>query len=339
MKFLDNFLSPESFSSDIAVWVVPGLVGLLLLVIVLLLGDDSASILRKRIKRAQGSGSKTQDPTQQAISIRRKEADSDIAVVDMLIKKFLPRPQLLRDLIARTGLKITLGAYLAVCAGVFAVATIGSFFLPLIPTPAAPLIGLVSGLGLPYFIMNFLANRRRNKFIDNFPEAIDLMVRGLKSGLPLGESIKIAGDEIIDPVGIEFRQISDSIRVGKKMEEALLETAQKLNMQEFNFMTVAMSIQAETGGNLSETLSNLSDVLRKRRQLKLKIRALSSEAKTSAYIIGSLPFIMTILIHLTNPGYLDPLWTDPRGHMAVAGRLIWFGLGIGIMYKMVKFEI
>jgi tight adherence protein B len=197
----------------------------------------------------------------------------------------------------------------------------------------------VSGLGLPYFVMNFLAKRRRNKFIDNFPEAIDLMVRGLKSGLPLGESIKIAGDEIIDPVGIEFRQISDSIRVGKKMEEALLETAEKLNMQEFNFMTVAMAIQAETGGNLSETLSNLSDVLRKRRQLKLKIRALSSEAKTSAYIIGSLPFIMTILIHLTNPGYLDPLWTDPRGHMAVAGGLIWFGMGIGIMYKMVKFEI
>jgi tight adherence protein B len=127
--------------------------------------------------------------------------------------------------------------------------------------------------------------------------------------------------------------------MGKKMEDAMMETGARLDMQEFNFMTVAMSIQAETGGNLAETLTNLSDVLRKRRMLKLKIKALSSEAKTSAYIIGSLPFIMAVLIHLTNENYLQPLWLDPRGHLAVMAGLLWFAMGAGVMYKMVRFEV
>ena len=179
----------------------------------------------------------------------------------------------------------------------------------------------------------------KNKFINNFPEAIELMVRGIKSGLPIGESIKIVSEELPDPIGTEFAQINDQVRIGKKLEEAMEEAGRRLNLQEFNFMTVAMAIQAETGGNLAETLGNLGNVLRKRRQLKLKIKALSSEAKASAYIIGSLPFIMTGLIHLTNEGYLAPLWNDPRGHMSIAGGLLWFAMGIGIMYKMVKFEI
>ena len=165
------------------------------------------------------------------------------------------------------------------------------------------------------------------------------MVRGLRSGLPITESIRTAGAEIVAPVGTELQNVTDSVRLGAKMEEALWETSRRLDIQEFNFFTIALAIQSETGGNLAETLANLSDVLRRRRQLKLKIKALSSEAKASAYIIGSLPFIMALLIYLINPGYISELWTDPRGMFLVGIGFTSFGIGIGVMYKMVKFEI
>jgi len=181
--------------------------------------------------------------------------------------------------------------------------------------------------------------RRRNKFVAHFPEAIDVMVRGLRSGLPITESIRTAGTEIVDPVGIELRHVTDSVRLGAKLDEALWDCSRRISIQEFNFFTVALSIQSETGGNLAETLSNLSDVLRRRRQLKLKIKALSSEAKASAYIIGSLPFVMAFLIYLVNADYIDDLWIDPRGPFLVGLGFLSFAMGIGTMYKMVKFEI
>jgi tight adherence protein B len=165
------------------------------------------------------------------------------------------------------------------------------------------------------------------------------MVRGLRSGLPITESIRAAGVEISDPVGTELQSVTDSVRLGAKLEEALWDCSRRLDIQEFNFFTVALAIQSETGGNLAETLANLSEVLRRRRQLKMKIKALSSEAKASAYIIGSLPFIMALLIYLTNPTYIADLWTDPRGIFLVFIGLVSFALGIGVMYKMVKFEI
>ena len=181
--------------------------------------------------------------------------------------------------------------------------------------------------------------RRKQKFLTMLPDALDLIVRGLKSGLPIVESIKTAGEEVPDPVGIELRNVTDGVRLGAKMEEALAEASDRLGLQEFKFFTISLAIQSETGGNLTETLSNLADVLRKRRQLKLKIRALSSEAKASAYIIGSLPFVMAGLIYLVNTSYIMPLVTDPRGNMLVAGGFVSFFIGGVVMYRMVKFEI
>jgi tight adherence protein B len=336
---LDSLFGPAGLSGQSVVWVVTGLVGLLLIVIILLLGDDSSANMKRRVKRVQNAKGRRPTAMEKVVSVRRSDADSEIAVIDLLIKKVLPRPDILRHLIARAGLKINVGTYLMICLGTFAVVAVGMLFVPDVPMVAAPMVGIFAGIGLPYMVINFLGNRRKGKFIQNFPEAIDLMVRGLKSGLPISESIKVAAEEIPDPVGCEMQSITDNVRMGKKMEDAMLETGNRLNIQEFNFMTVAMSIQSETGGNLAETLTNLSDVLRKRRMLKLKIKALSSEAKTSAYIIGSLPFIMAVLIHLTNEHYLVPLWTDPRGHLAVMGGLLWFAMGAGVMYKMVRFEV
>jgi tight adherence protein B len=188
-------------------------------------------------------------------------------------------------------------------------------------------------------VVGMLGRRRLNKFVALFPEAIDLIVRGLKSGLPISESIKVVGTEIVDPVGTEFQQISDSIKFGMSMTDALWAAASRIDMPDYRFFVISLSIQQETGGNLAETLENLSTVLRRRRQMKLKIKAFSSEAKASAYIIGSLPFIMFGLIMMMNYGYEITLFTDPRGLMMVAAGLTSFLIGIAVMYKMVKFEI
>ncbi|GAB4369317.1 MAG: type II secretion system F family protein [Kiloniellaceae bacterium] len=321
-------------------WLLIGLPALGMLVLFLLLfgGSPVEKQTRRRIDRIKRSN-KPVMVAQQAVSIRRADSDSGIEVVDNLVKRLVPRPELLRLRLASAGLKTSLARYVTICLLVGLTAFGMLMFFALVPPLVAVLTGIFSALMLPHLVVAFLVARRRNKFIANFPEAIDLMVRGLRSGLPITESIRTAGAEIVDPVGLELRRITDSVRLGAKLEEALWDCSRRLNIQEFNFFTVALSIQAETGGNLAETLANLSDVLRRRRQLKLKIKALSSEAKASAYIIGSLPFVMAVLIYLVNADYIDDLWIDPRGPFLIGLGFLSFAMGIGVMYKMVKFEI
>jgi tight adherence protein B len=165
------------------------------------------------------------------------------------------------------------------------------------------------------------------------------MVRGLRSGLPISETLGIVGKELPGAVGAEFQFVSDKMRIGRTMDEALQDAADRLNVPEFQFFCISLAIQRETGGNLAETLSNLADVLRKRSQMKLKIRAMSSESKASAYIVGSLPFIVFGLLYTMNPGYIGDFFTDERLMVIGIGGLIWMGIGVGIMAKMVSFEI
>ncbi len=162
-------------------------------------------------------------------------------------------------------------------------------------------VGLFVGIGLPHMVIGKMIKRRVNKFNSNFPDAIELLVRGLRSGLPVTETLGIVSSEIPGPVGLEFRAVSDKIKIGRTMEAALQETADRLGTPEFQFFCITLAIQRETGGNLAETLSNLADVLRKRAQMKLKIRAMSSESKASAYIVGALPFIVFGLDLLDQP--------------------------------------
>ena len=184
-----------------------------------------------------------------------------------------------------------------------------------------------------------MANKRAKAFIANFPEAIDTMVRGLKSGLPVSESINAVGREAPDPVGIEFRNIGDAMRLGRSLDEAMWDVAKRVDLPEFRFLIIAMAIQRETGGNLGETLGNLSELLRRRRQLKLKIRAMSSEARASAMIIGSLPLVMGTLLYVVNSTYIGTLFTDPRGNVLLAGGGFWMFMGVMVMKKMIEFEI
>jgi tight adherence protein B len=250
----------------------------------------------------------------------------------------IPKPALLRKRLEQTGKEISLGKYAMVCMGIAAVVAV-----PLTvrgaPLILSLLVALFFGVGGPHFIIGRMIKRRINKFNSNFPDAIELMVRGLRSGLPITETLGIVAAEVQGPVGIEFRMVSDKMKIGRTMEAALQETADRLGTAEFQFFVITLAIQRETGGNLAETLSNLADVLRKRAQMKLKIRAMSSESKASAYIVGSLPFIVFGLVYMMNPTYMGHFFTDQRLTVAGIGGMIWMGIGAFIMAKMVNFEI
>jgi len=250
----------------------------------------------------------------------------------------IPKPALLRKRLEQTGKEITLGKYALVCIGV----TTGVALLMMIrgaPMILSLMMGLFFGIGGPHFFIGKMIKRRINKFNSNFPDAIELMVRGLRSGLPITETLGIVASEVQGPVGIEFRMVADKMKIGRTMEAALQDTADRLGTAEFQFFVITLAIQRETGGNLAETLSNLADVLRKRAQMKLKIRAMSSESKASAYIVGSLPFVVFGLVMMINPHYMGGFFTDQRLIVAGIGGMIWMAIGAGIMAKMVNFEI
>ncbi|RNJ62125.1 MAG: pilus assembly protein TadB [Porphyrobacter sp. IPPAS B-1204] len=248
------------------------------------------------------------------------------------------RLQALSMRLNRTGKSWTVTQYIYVSVGLALAISVLVF-----ATSRAPLlslgVGLLVGAGLPHMVIGYLINKRTNLFVSKFPDGIELLVRGLRSGLPVTETLGIVATEVPGPVGYEFKSVIDRIKVGKTMEDALQDTADKLGIAEFNFFTITLAIQRETGGNLAETLSNLSEVLRKRAQMKLKIRAMSSESKASAYIVGSLPFLVTAAIAFLNPEYMAPFLTDDRLIVAGLGAGVWMGIGVLIMAKMVNFEI
>ena len=200
-------------------------------------------------------------------------------------------------------------------------------------------VGVLAGAGIPHLLVGYFISRRTNKFNAKFPDGIELLVRGLRSGLPVAETLGVVANEIPGPVGEEFKAVVERMKIGRTMEESLQVTADKLGTPEFQFFVITLAIQRETGGNLAETLSNLSDVLRKRAQMKLKIKAMSSESKASAYIVGALPFIVFSMIWWINPSYIGDFFVDERLIVTGLGGLVWMGIGAFIMAKMVSFEI
>nr|WP_315458136.1 type II secretion system F family protein [uncultured Sphingorhabdus sp.] len=250
----------------------------------------------------------------------------------------ISRADKLRLRLAQTGKKWTLQQYLSASGGL-AFVVLAILWLKGAPLYLALSGGLLLGAGLPHMVINFLMASRIKKFTANFPDAIELLVRGLKSGLPVGETLGVVAKEIPGPVGEEFKLVVEKIKIGKSMEESLQETADRLGTAEFQFFVITLAIQRETGGNLAETLANLADVLRKRAQMKLKIRAMSSESKASAYIVGSLPFFVFGMIWFVNPDYLAGFFFEQRLIIAGLAGAVWMSIGVFIMAKMVSFEI
>lgn len=269
----------------------------------------------------------------------RKDAPSRFHLIERLIAPILPRPEMLRRRLQATGRPLTIGGYVAASIAVAAL-TVFSLWLPGGLSIAGSLaLGVLAGLAIPHVAIGWLIARRVRRFEQHFPDAIDLMVRGLRSGLPVSETIAAAGREVAEPVGGEFRRVAHALKLGTPLEEALWETAHRLDHAEFKFFVVSLSVQRETGGNLAESLSNLSDILRRRRQMRLKIKAMSSEARASAMILGALPVIMFAIIYMLNPDYESLLFTDPRGKAMLALGVGLMVVGAGVMRKMVRFEI
>lgn len=324
-----------------AVIAIVGLVVCLIIVVASFRGQTAKARrrLRGRMQRVKQTATGGPRRTTQALSVKRRTEDSSFAQLDKLIKRFLPRPELLRERLSRTGRSTTLGEYVLVNLILTLFAAYGFHKMLEFTWASSLLAGVAVGLGVPHVVVGFIIRRRVDKFIDLFPEAIDLIIRGLKSGLPVPESIKVVGEELSEPVGGEFRTIAQAIKLGSTLEEALWAATKRISIPEFKFFVISLSVQRETGGNLTETLENLTDILRKRRAMKGKIRAMSSEAKTSAIILGSLPFILFGLIMILNPGYVGQLFEDPRGVMMVAAGCTSLLVGVAIMMKMIKFEI
>ncbi len=257
---------------------------------------------------------------------------------DRAAARFLPNVEQLKLRLQKTGRSWTLAQYGQVSLGIIVVVT-ALLVLRGFPVVLALLLALVAGLGLPHFVVGFVIKKRVARFTAKFPDAIELLVRGLRSGLPITETMTVVGQEIDGPIGEEFRLVSDRMKIGRSLDAALQETGDRLGTPEFQFFIITIAIQRETGGNLAETLANLADVLRKRSQMKLKIKAMSSESKASAYIVGSLPFIVFGMIWMINDTYMQNFFVDPRLMVAGLAGALWMGIGAFIMAKMVSFEI
>jgi tight adherence protein B len=209
-------------------------------------------------------------------------------------------------------------------------------------THQKPLVILLAvfavGLGLPRWVLSFLTARRKKKFTENFANAIDVIVRSVKSGLPTNEAMRIVAREAPDPVGSEFHNLVESLKVGVTLDQALKRMMESMPTPEVGFFAIVMTIQGKAGGNLSEALGNLSFVLRDRKRLQGKIKAMSSEAKASAGIIGSLPPVVGGLVYLTTPAYIMKLFTERAGNLMLAVCVIWMSCGIMVMRKMINFK-
>jgi len=206
------------------------------------------------------------------------------------------------------------------------------------PLYAAAVLALAAGLALPRWVLNYLRARREHRFLEELPNAVDVIVRGVKAGPPIGDCIRIIAAETQEPVKSEFRAIAESAAMGIPLGEAAGKLYERIPVAEANFFGIVVAIQQKAGGSLSEALGNLSRVLRDRKKMKAKIQAMSMEAKASAAIIGALPIAVMLLVYLTSPNYIELLWTHPTGHMMLFASGVWMGIGIMVMRKMINFD-
>jgi tight adherence protein B len=307
------------------------------LLFIFALFDNPQDELKRRLSRVGPQGNMRRITTHDRQNALRRTNDSAIPMLNYVVQ-FLPNPEKLRRRIARTGKELMLGEYVLMNALATGVCYVVLHAVGLAKVLSI-LIAFIVGFGLPHMVVGVMGSKRIKKFLANFPEAIDTMCRGIRSGLPVTESMASVGREMPDPVGIEFRRIADAVRIGKTLESSMWEVARRIDPPEYRFLIIAMSIQKETGGNLAETLGNLSELIRRRRQLRLKIKAMSSEAFASAMIIGSLPFIMFTLLMVVNRAYIMSMFDTFGGCLMLGVAVAWMCTGWAVMIKMINFEI
>ncbi len=298
-------------------------------------GSDAAAKRAAAIARPEGKARGRGATPQQDAAARRKNVS--VMLKDMEKNQKRERPTLRRRLEQAGFFKTTPRTYWITSA----ILGVGAAFAAFV-TGQKPLVIVLAlfavGLGFPRWVLSFLANRRMKKFTSHFATAIDVIVRSVRSGLPVNEALRIVAKESPEPVRSEFHKLVEGLKVGVTMEQGLTRMRDSMPTSEVGFFAIVMSIQSKSGGNLSEALGNLSNVLRDRKRLQGKIQAMSSEAKASAMIIGSLPPAVMTLVYLTTPGYMKVLFTEKMGNLLLAGCLVWMSIGILVMRKMINFK-
>ncbi|MBC7952621.1 MAG: type II secretion system F family protein [Rhodospirillaceae bacterium] len=243
----------------------------------------------------------------------------------------------LRAQLRQAGLRMEVRHFMGICAGLATTTWLVAWMVSA-PTLVQPIAAAIIGFGLPKMVVGMRAKRRIGRFTAVFSDALDIVVRGMRSGLPLGECINIIGHEMPDPLGAEFRLIAEGQKLGLSLQESLERAVERTPTPDFRYFAIVLAIQKQTGGNLAETLAKLSDLLRQRKRMRDKIKAYSSEATASAGIIGSLPIVVGLLLTLVARDYVAILFTTDTGHLLVAVGLLLMGCGVMVMRKMINFD-
>ena len=292
--------------------------------------------MRERMKQLGLRNQKTSKVDEVETNLRR---DEDRTALDKLARRILPNPQILKRRLEATGKNISIGKYLGLSVFVAVLTAIAAWMFAPVPQLVTPLIGLVGGILLPHRQVNKWIKKRADAFTDQLPETLDQIVRGVKSGLPVAETIDSVSQEMEPPVSVEMARVMEDTRAGMTLEAALWLAAERVNSAEFKFFCVTLSVQRETGGNLAETLDNLSELVRGRKQMKKKVIAVSSEARASKYILGGLPIGIGLMLFLIATDYIMVLFTTDAGHTILGIGGVMLTIGWVVMDKMANFEV
>jgi tight adherence protein B len=298
----------------------------------LLSGERQAEQRRASVTRAEPIARTTGRTPQKS---RREQVEETLKELDVRAKK--PKYPPLSTRITQAGLSWSKRQFMMIAAAFGLVAFVLVFLGGFGIAPAAA-AGFAGGCGVPLWLLSFLKKRREKQFLTHFPDAVDVIVRGIKAGLPLHDSLRVITMEAQEPIKTEFRSIVETQTIGMPLGEACAKMYERMPLPEANFFGIVVSIQQKSGGNLAEALGNLSRVLRDRKKMKAKIQAMSMEAKASAVIIGSLPIAVGALVYLTSPDYISLLWTTDLGRIMMVGCAMWMSVGVFVMKQMINFD-
>lgn len=304
---------------------------------VLVGGDDSSGQAVKRAKAMTGDGGGQARRSAAAANTpeaRRKQLMLQLQEMERRDRK---ARMTMASKLKQAGISLSLRSFVLISVATGFVGLLLGFLLGVHPLAALG-IGVAAGLGLPRWVVGFIAKRRMKKFSEEFANALDVIVRGIKSGLPVHDCFKIIGRESPAPLGPEFQRLVEGLGVGLTLSQALDKMFERMPTPELKFFAIVIAIQQKSGGNLAEALSNLSTVLRARKLMAEKIKALSSEAIASASIIGSLPPLVMIVVTFANPSYMTLMFTDPRGQFMLICAAAWMTLGVLVMKRMIAFK-
>jgi len=295
----------------------------------------------RHVERRQASvvrsepATRAQAAARAGVKTRREQLETTLKEFEDRRKKTKNPPLSVR--ISQAGLSLSPRQFMMISA-VLGVVALGVGLGAEIGVFPAVGISFAAALGLPRWLLGFLKKRREKRFLELFPDAVDVIVRGIKAGLPVGDCLKIIATETQEPVRSEFQSIAETQAIGMPIGEACQKLYESIPLPEANFFGIVVTIQQRAGGNLSEALGNLSKVLRDRKRMAAKIQAMSMEAKASAGIIGSLPPAVMILVYLSSPDYIELLWTSQTGRLMLAGCVLWMFIGVMVMKKMINFD-